>query len=50
MKKSLVGIVAGALFAGAAWGGVPAELEADARAAMAKGAAWLAAQQQAGGH
>ena len=31
-------------------GGLPAELEADARAAMAKGAAWLAAQQQADGH
>jgi squalene-hopene/tetraprenyl-beta-curcumene cyclase len=50
MKKSLLGIVAGALCAGAAWGGVPAELETEARAAMAKGAAWLAAQQQAGGH
>ena len=50
MKKSLLGIAAGALFAGAAWGGVPAELEAEARAAAAKGAAWLAAQQQADGH
>ena len=39
MKKSLLGIAAGALFAGAAWGGVPAELEAEARAAAAKGAA-----------
>ena len=51
MKKSLMGIVAGTLFAGAAWGAaVPAELEAEARAAMAKGAGWLAAQQQADGH
>jgi squalene-hopene/tetraprenyl-beta-curcumene cyclase len=39
-----VGLAAGAR------GAVPAELEAEARAAMARGAAWLAAQQQAGGY
>ncbi len=50
MKKSLLGIVAGALFAGAAQAGLPAELQAETRAAMAKGAAWLAAQQQPDGH
>ena len=50
MKMKWIGIVAGALFASAAWGGVPADLETEARAAMAKGAAWLAAQQQADGH
>lgn len=51
MNKSLMGIVAGAWIAGAAWGAaVPADLEAEARAAAAKGAAWLAAQQQADGH
>ena len=51
MNKGWIGIWAGILSAGAALGaGVPAELEAEARAAMAKGAAWLAAQQQADGH
>lgn len=51
MKKWMIGCWAMALAAHAALGaGLPAELEADARAAMAKGAAWLAAQQQADGH
>lgn len=51
MKKWLVGCWAGWMAAHAALGaGLPADLEADARAAMAKGAAWLAAQQQADGH
>ena len=50
MKKSWIGIVAGALCAHAATAALPAELEGEARAALAKGAAWLAAQQQADGH
>ena len=51
MKKWLAGGLAGWLAAGAALGaGLPPELEAEGRAAMAKGAAWLAAQQQADGH
>ena len=50
MKKSWIGIVAGILFANAATAALPAELEGEARAALAKGAAWLAAQQQADGH
>ena len=49
MKKWMIGCLAigWAVAAGAA---LPAELEAEARAAAAKGAAWLAAQQQADGH
>ena len=50
MKKWMVGILAGGLGLHAAWGALPAELDAEARAALAKGAAWLAAQQQADGH
>lgn len=50
MKKWIVGILAGGLGLHAAWGALPAELDAEARAALAKGAAWLAAQQQADGH
>ena len=50
MKMSWIGIVAGALCAHAATAALPAALEADARTALAKGAAWLAAQQQADGH
>ena len=51
MKKWISGCWAMALAAHAALGaGLPADVEADARAAMAKGAAWLAAQQQADGH
>ena len=51
MKKWLAGGLAGWLAAGAALGaGLPPELDAEGRAAMAKGAAWLAAQQQADGH
>ena len=51
MKKWIIGGWAIALAAHAALGaGLPADLEADARAALAKGAAWLAAQQQADGH
>jgi len=51
MKKWIIGCLAGWMAAGAAMGAeLPAELEAEARAAMAKGAAWLAAQQQADGH
>ena len=51
MKKWLAGGLAGWLATGAALGAaLPPELEAEGRAAMAKGAAWLAAQQQADGH
>ena len=51
MKKWIIGGWAIALAAHAALGaGLPADLEAEARAALAKGAAWLAAQQQADGH
>ena len=51
MKKWLVGCWAGWMAVHAALGaGLPADLEADARAALAKGATWLAAQQQADGH
>ena len=50
MKKWLIGCMAAGLVAGTAWAGVPAELEAQAKEAMGKGAAWLAAQQQADGH
>ena len=51
MKKWIIGCLAGWMAAGAALGaGLPADLEAQARAAMAKGATWLAAQQQADGH
>lgn len=49
MKKRIVGLMVIGLWAGAAFG-LPAELEAEARAAMARGAEWLAAQQQSGGH
>lgn len=49
MKKWMIGWMAIG-WAAAAGAAVPAELEAEARAAMAKGAAWLVAQQQAGGH
>lgn len=51
MRKWMIGWMAGWMAVGAATGaGLPAELEAEARAAMAQGAAWLAAQQQANGH
>ncbi len=50
MKKWIIGCLAGGLAAHAATAALPAELEAEARAALAKGAAWLAAQQQADGH
>ncbi len=51
MKKWLVEGMAAWMAASAAMGaGLPADLEAEARAAMAKGSAWLAAQQQADGH
>ena len=50
MKKWLVGCLAGWMTAGAGWAALPAELEAEARAAMGRGAAWLAAQQQANGY
>ena len=50
MKKWLVGCLAGWMAAGAGWAALPADLEAEARAAMGRGAAWLAAQQQADGH
>ena len=51
MKKWIIGGWAIALAARAALGaGLPADLEAETRAALAKGAAWLAAQQQADGH
>jgi squalene-hopene/tetraprenyl-beta-curcumene cyclase len=50
MKKWMIGCLAGWMAATAAAGaGLPADLETEARAAMAKGAVWLAAQQQAGG-
>ena len=50
MNKWMAMAMAGWMAAGAAWGGsLPAELETEARAAMARGAAWLAAQQQPGG-
>lgn len=50
MNKWMAMAVAGWVAASAAAGGtLPAELEAEARAAMARGAAWLAAQQQPGG-
>ena len=51
MRGWWIGCVAGWMAAGAAMGaGLPADLEAEARAAMAKGAAWVVAQQQADGH
>ena len=51
MKKWIIGCGAVVLAAHAALGaGLPADLEAETRAALAKGAAWLAAQQQADGH
>ena len=50
MKKWLVGCLAGWMAAGAGWAALPAELEAEARAALGRGATWLAAQQQADGH
>ena len=51
MKKWILGCGAVVLAAHAALGaGLPADLEAETRAALAKGAAWLAAQQQADGH
>ena len=50
MKKWLVGCLAGWMAAGAGWAALPAELEAEARAALGRGAAWLAAQQQPDGH
>lgn len=51
MKKWIIGCGAIALAARAALGaGLPADLEGEARAALSKGAAWLAAQQQADGH
>ena len=51
MKKWIIGCGAVAWAAVAAMGaGLPADLEAEGRAAMGKGAAWLAAQQQTDGH
>ena len=50
MKKWLAGCLAAGLALGTAWAELPAELAAQARAAQARGAAWLAAQQQADGH
>ena len=50
MKTWTIGCLAGWMAVTAATAAVPAELEAETRAAMAKGAAWLAAQQQADGH
>lgn len=49
MKKWMLGWMAIGL-AAAASAGLPAELEAETRAAMDRGAEWLAAQQQADGH
>lgn len=49
MKKWMIGWMAIG-WAAAASAALPAELEAEARAAMAKGAEWLVAQQQADGH
>ena len=51
MNKWIIGCLAGWMAAGAALGaGLPTDLEAEVRAALAKGATWLAAQQQADGH
>ncbi|MGD9782296.1 MAG: prenyltransferase/squalene oxidase repeat-containing protein [Kiritimatiellia bacterium] len=50
MNKWIIGCLAGAMAATAAGAGLPADLEAETRAAMAKGAAWLATQQQTDGH
>lgn len=51
MKKWISGCLAAWVGAQAAWGGaLPAEVEAEARAAMAKGAEWLVANQQTDGH
>ena len=49
MKKWIIGWMAVAVATMAA-AALPADLEAEARATMAKGAAWLAAQQQTDGH
>lgn len=49
MKKWMIGWMAIG-WAAVASAALPAELEAEARAAMAKGAGWLVAQQQADGH
>ena len=50
MRKWMIGLAAGWMAANATWGaGLPADLEPEARAALARGAAWLAAQQQPGG-
>ena len=50
MKKMMLAVMLGWMATGAALGGaLPAELETEARAAMARGAAWLAAQQQPAG-
>ena len=50
MRKWIIGLAAGWMAASAAPGaGLPADLEAEASAAMARGATWLAAQQQPGG-
>lgn len=50
MTPWLTGCAAAIWTATAAGAGLPAELEAETQAAQAKGAAWLAAQQQADGH
>lgn len=50
MRKWMMGLAAGWISISAAAGaGLPADLEAEARAAMGRGAAWLAAQQQSAG-
>lgn len=50
MKKMMFAVALGWMATGAALGGaLPTELETEARAAMARGAAWLAAQQQPAG-
>jgi len=50
MKQWLAGILAAGIMVLGAQAELPADLEAEARAAMARGADWLAAQQQADGH
>ena len=51
MKKQILGwTLAAWMWGSSAWAGLPADVEAEARAAMERGARWLAAQQQAGGY
>ena len=49
MKRRAAGFLAAGMMILGAQAQLPAELEAEARAAMARGADWLAAQQQPGG-